>query len=133
MNSKPVLRCLEIWGQSLRLWIVFAAQDALRAAFGWATVVNVAAFTYLSSKLGLSITAGQGWPQTLCYAIACFLISVVIAFIVNLVLVAPLEVFHDLQPLTLKVSDAVESPTLLQSLCHIMEFDLHHGRLDGRA
>jgi hypothetical protein len=99
----------------LRLWFEFAARDAIRAAFGWATVVNVAALTYLSSKLGLSIAAGQGWTQTLSYAVVCFLIGVAIAFVVNLVFVAPLKVFRDLQPLTLKVSDAVESPTLLQS------------------
>ncbi|MEW9570545.1 hypothetical protein ABQJ54_02135 [Rhodanobacter sp. Si-c] len=88
----------------------FAATDALSAAFGWATVINGAALVYLAGRAGIAINSSQGWPSILLYAAGCFLVGLVIAFFINLVLVAPGKTHRLMWPLVLHISGDDRSP-----------------------
>ena len=88
----------------------FATADALSAAFGWATVINGAALVYLAGRAGIAINSSQGWPSILLYAAACFAVGLVIAFFINLVLVAPLKAHRLMWPLVLRISNDDRSP-----------------------
>ena len=58
MDARKVWTRFHFLGAFSKLWVGIAAKDALSAAFGWATIVNVAALTYVGQKLGYSIRFG---------------------------------------------------------------------------
>jgi hypothetical protein len=110
MVANKVLERIDFLGAFGGLWFGIAAKDALSAAFGWATIVNVAALVYVGQKLGFSVSAGQGWNQVLFYAAICFSVGVAIAFVVNLAFVSHVKAYRELRPLALGIRDDLRSP-----------------------
>ncbi len=113
MEASRVWERIDFLGVFGGLWIGIAARDALSAAFGWATIVNVAALAYVGQKLGFSVSAGQGWSQALFYAAICFCVGVSIAFAVNLAFVSHIRAYRELRPLALGVRDDLRSPNFV--------------------
>jgi len=103
MDTNKVWERIDFLGAFCGQWFGIAARDALSAAFGWATIVNVAALAYVGQKLGFSVSAGQGWNHVLFYAAICFSVGVAIAFAVNLAFVSHVKAYRELRPLALDI------------------------------
>ncbi|GGY34829.1 hypothetical protein GCM10008098_30060 [Rhodanobacter panaciterrae] len=110
MDANRIWARIDFLGAFGGLWFGIAARDALSAAFGWATIVNVAALAYVGQKLGFSVSAGQGWSQVLFYAAICFSVGVAIAFAVNLAFVSHFKAYRELRPLALGIRNNLRSP-----------------------
>lgn len=101
--------------QWTRLWISIAFFDALKAAFGWATIVNGAALAVLAQYLGFSLNAGNNWLYMICIAGVGYLTGVLIAFLINLLFVSHRKACFELKPLTLEVEEDYETKNLSRS------------------